>query len=156
MILCKLNYKVQLTFFNLSTIGKSQKNLSDPSTSSKCYWTLLKTLLHNRKISCIPPLFHYNKSVTDFKEKSEIFNSFFAKQCSLIDNGSALTSLFRLIGEKLLSDVDYSEEDIKNVISKLDSNKGHGDDMISIRMLKLCDKLICKLLILSSNLGIFP
>ena len=28
---------------------KISKKLSDPSTSSKCYWTLLKTLLNGRK-----------------------------------------------------------------------------------------------------------
>ena len=37
-------------------------------------------------------------------------------------------------------------EDIKNIISKFDSNKAHGDDIISIHMLKLCDKSICKAL----------
>ena len=64
-----------------------------------------------------------------------------------------------MITEKSLSNVDFSIEDIKN-INKLDSNKAHGDDMISICMLKLCDKSICKPLsiIFKSCLtqGIFP
>ena len=30
------------------------------------------------------------------------------------------------------------------LIENLDSNKAHGHDMISIRMLKLCGKSICK------------
>ena len=93
--------------------------------------------------SCIPPLIHDNKFITKFKEKSKIFNSFFTKQCSLIDNGSTLPPLFPLITERSLLDVDFSVEDIKN-ISKLDSNKAHGDDMISIGMFKLCDNSICK------------
>ena len=119
----------------------------------------VKTLLNGRKILCIPPLFHDNKLITDFKEKSKIFYSFFAKQCSLIDHGSTLPSLFPLITEKSLSDVDFSVEDIKN-INKLDSNKAHGNDMISIRMLKLFDKSLCKpLSIISKSCltqGIFP
>ena len=86
-----------INFFQFKYYRKISKKLSDPSTSPKCYWTLLKTLLNGRKIPCIPPLFHDNKFITDFKEKSEIFNSFFAKQCSLIDNGSTLPSLFPLI-----------------------------------------------------------
>ena len=151
---------MQSTFFNLSIIGKSQKKLSHPSTSPECCWTLLKTLLNDSKILCIPPLFHDNKFITDFKEKGEIFNSFFAKQCSLIDNGITLPSLFPLIPEKSLSDVDFLVEDIKNIINKLDSNKAHGDDMICIRMPKLYDKSICKPLsiIFKSCLmqGIFP
>ena len=93
------------------------------------------------------------------KKKNKILNSFFAKYCSLIDNESRLRSLFPVITDKSLSDADFSKEDIKN-ISKFDSNKVHGDDMTSIRMLKLCDKSICKPLniIFKSCLtqGIFP
>ena len=95
-----------------------------------------------KKIPCISPLFQDNKFITDFKEMSE--NSFFAKQCSLIDNGSTLPSLFPLITGKSLSDADFSVDDIRNIINKLDSNNAHGDDMISIRMLQLCDKSISK------------
>ena len=150
--------QTSINFLQFEYYRKISKKLFDPSTSSKCYCTLLKTLLNGRNISCIPPSFPDNNIITDFKEKSEIFNSF-AKQCSLIDNGSTLPSLFPLITEKSLSDVDFSVEDIKN-INKLDSNKAHGDDMISIRMLKLCDKSICKPLsiIFKSCLtqGIFP
>ena len=53
---------------------------------------------------------------------------------------ATLPSLFHFITEKLLSDVHFSAEDIKHIISKLDSNKAHIDNMISICMLKLCDK----------------
>ena len=60
-----------------------------------------------------------------------------------------------MITDKSLADADFSIEDIKN-ISKLDSNKAHGDDMVSIRMLKLCDKSICKLSNLCLVQGIFP
>ena len=101
-------------------------------------------MVENRKNPCIPLLFHDNKFITDFKEKSKIFNYFFAKHCSLIDNGSTLTSLFPLITEQSFSDIEFTVEDIKNIISKLDSNKAHGDNMISIRLLELCDKSICK------------
>ena len=139
---------------------KISKKLSDPSTSLRCCLTLLKTLLNGRKIPFIPPLFQDDRFITDFKEKSEIFNSFFAKQCSLINNGSTLPTFFPLITEKSLSDVDFSVDDIKNIISKLDSNKAFGDDRISIRMLKLCDKSICKLLSIvfksCRTQGIFP
>ena len=95
-----------INFFNLNTIGKSQKKMYYLSTSPKCYCTLLKTLVNGRKFLFVPPLFHDNKFITDLKEKS----SFFAKQCSLIGNGSALPSLFPLIIEKSLLGVDFSSE----------------------------------------------
>ena len=66
-----------------------------------------------------------------------------AEKFPVLHHGSTLPSLFPLITEKSLSDVDFSIEDIKS-ISKLDSNKVYGDDMVSIRMLKLCDKSIYK------------
>ena len=144
-------------FFQFVYYRKISKQLSDPSTNPKCYWNVLKTLLNGTKIPCIPPLFQDNKFITDFKEKSKTFNSFFAKQCSLIANGRTLPSLFPLIKEKSPANIDFSVDDIKNIINKLDSNKVHGDDMISILMLKLCDKSICKPLniIFKSSL-IFP
>ena len=65
------------------------KKLMDPITSTKTYWSILKTLL-NKKIPRIPPLFHQGKYVTDVKKKAELFNSFFDKQCSITQNSSKL------------------------------------------------------------------
>ena len=62
------------------------KKLMDPMTSAKTYWAVLKSLLNKKKVPSIPPLFHQNKYVTDFKKKAELFNCFFAKQCSIINN----------------------------------------------------------------------
>ena len=62
--------------------------------------------------------------------------SFLPKQCSLIDNASTLPSLFPLITDKSLPDVDFSIKHIKNIINKLDSNKACRDDMINVRMHK--------------------
>ena len=42
-----------------------------------------------KKIPFIPPLFHRNEYVTDFKKKAELFNSF-TKQCFLASNTSKL------------------------------------------------------------------
>ena len=73
-------------------INKSKQNyysriaskLTNVQRNPKTYWSLSNRFLNNKKIPLIPPLFHENKFVTDFKEKAELFNSFFAKQCSLI------------------------------------------------------------------------
>ena len=45
---------------------------------------------------------------------------------------------------KRLSSFDFSENDIMKVVQKLDSNKAHGQDNISIPMIKICGKSICK------------
>ena len=40
--------------------------------------------------------------------------------------------------------INFTEDDIIVVIRKLNPNKVHGQDQISIRMLQICDKAICK------------
>ena len=70
------------------------KKLVDPMTSMKSYWSTLKMFLNNKKIPRIPPLKHQNEIETDFREKTEIFNSFFAEQCSLMNNSSKLPRTF--------------------------------------------------------------
>ena len=45
---------------------------------------------NGKKIPCITPILHEDKFVTDFQVKSEIFNSHFAKQCSLLKNESQI------------------------------------------------------------------
>ena len=105
---------------------------------------LLKTLLNDKKIPCISSIFHNNKYIVDFKEKSEIFNTFFAEQCSVIPNKSVLPSQLTLLTENLLANCHFSKKDILQIIRNLDSNKANGHDMISIPMLKLCGDSICK------------
>ena len=47
----------------------------------------------------------------DFKEKAELFNSSFAKQCSLIRNDSELPTSLTLHTDNRLSTVSFSNED---------------------------------------------
>ena len=70
--------------------------LTNAEKSSKAYWSILKSFLNNKKISLIPPLFYENCFITNFKEKAELFNSFFADQYSLVSNASKLRSDFTL------------------------------------------------------------
>ena len=52
-----LNQSIQIAKQNY--FNKIAQSLGDPNTSSKCYWSLLKTLLNGKKIPCVPPLFHW-------------------------------------------------------------------------------------------------
>ena len=55
---------------------KLSSRLADPLFSSKTYWSISKTFLNNKEIPCIPPIFHENKIITDFKGKAELFEHF--------------------------------------------------------------------------------
>ena len=46
--------------------------LMEPSTSLKTYWSVLKSFHNNKKIPCIPSIFHENRFVTNLKKKSQI------------------------------------------------------------------------------------
>ena len=105
---------------------------------------MFKTVLNDNKIPCIPPIFHKNKYIVDFKVKSEIFNTFFAEQCSIIPTKSVLPSKLTLLIENSLSKCNFPKKDILQIIRNSDSSKAHRYDMISSRMLKLCGDSICK------------
>ena len=82
--------------------SKLSSKLANPATSLKTYWSIFKTFLNNKKIPCIPPLFYENKFITNFKEKAKLFNTFFANQCTLLNNSSVLPNNLGKITNKSL------------------------------------------------------
>ena len=66
---------------------------NDTNTSAKAYWSIIKTLFNGKKVPVIPPILVNNNRVTDFKDKANIFNDFFSKQCQPIPNNSTLPSI---------------------------------------------------------------
>ena len=97
--------------------------------------------------------------VTDVSEKANIFNNFFANQCSLIETQSVLPPDQLLTNHKLES-IFFDEAKILALIRALNVNKAHGWDEISIRMIKICDTALVKPLVnifrFSLNSGKFP
>ena len=63
------NIEISKQNYSFKLSGKLAVNKINP----KCYWSILKSFRDNKKIPCIPPL------IVDFKEKSELFNSYFTK-----------------------------------------------------------------------------
>ena len=116
----------------------------DPTISPKPYWSMLKTILNNKKIPCISPIYRNNNYITDFKEKAQIFNDFFAKQSTLVENSCKLTTNSFKRTNNLLSIISFTKDDIAKIIKNLNPNKAHGFDMISIRMIKICSESFLK------------
>ena len=110
--------------------------LMDLTISPKAYWSILKAFLSNIKIPCIPPIYHYNNCITDFKERAQIFNNFLAKQCTLVENISKRrTNSFKKTNNPLWT-ISFTKDDIAKIIKNLNLNKVHGFDMVSIRHLR--------------------
>ena len=57
--------------------SKLSQKLPDKSTGSKTYWSILKTLLGNINIPCIPLVLHDNILVIDFRGKDIFFYIFY-------------------------------------------------------------------------------
>ena len=91
-----------------------------------------RKLLNVKKIFCISPLFHDNKYIASFQEKSEILNCFW------------LTSVFQFQREpSYLSNFHYGKiahsicNFTKDVIIRIENRSG-VENQIIICMLKIC------------------
>ena len=124
--------------------SRISKRIMNPLTSTKTYWSILKSFLNSKKIPYILLLLHQNGYVTKYKDKTELFNNFFANQCSLINNSSVRPSVLFKRTENVISSINFSSGDIAKIIQKLDPNKDHGHDIMIIHMFKICGNFICK------------
>ena len=61
-------------FYDLSV------KLNNPQTSPKTYWFVIKSCCKGRRIPIIPPLSVNGKIITDFNEKTNLFNKYFSSQ----------------------------------------------------------------------------
>ena len=76
--------------------------LNNPKTSAKTYWSILKFFYNDSKILLIPPLLVNNKIVSDFTEKANLLNDFFANQCTPLSNYSVLQQFFSKLSHEYL------------------------------------------------------
>ena len=91
----------------------------------------------------------YDKFVNDTKTKVDIFNNFFAEQCTPLKNDSKLPPNQIYLTQSKLVLLDFNEDKVLKIIRSLNVHKAHGYDDISIRVIKICDKLLLKPLIIS-------
>ena len=89
-----------------------------------------------------------------------MFNEFFSRQCTPLNNCSKCPSQHYFITNERLSSIVFDGQDIIKIIRALNINKSHGHDDISIRMIKKCDPALAKPLAIIFNncikTGIFP
>ena len=91
-----------------------------------------------------PPLLVDNNFVTDIQTKANIFNKFFAQQCTPLENSSVLPVNQKFLTQSRLNSIDINENEVLSIIRALNIHKAHGYDDISIRMIKMCDKSLLK------------
>ena len=73
-----------------------------------------------------------------------MFHNFFVDKCSILRNKSELPATLSEKTHESLTTIDFSINDNLKIIRNLDPNEAYGHDIISIRMVKICDDSICK------------
>ena len=76
----KANRRVKFAFYN-----SVNSTLNNSSISAKKKFQILLKLMKNNKFSPTPPLAENNQSINEPKERSEIFNTFFASKSTVKD-----------------------------------------------------------------------
>ena len=109
----------------------------------------MKSLFNGKKVPVIAPLLFNCTFVTDFQEKTKIFNSCFIKQCTLVSNNIVFLNEFTYMTDERNQPITFSESDNIKIIRTLDVNKAHGHDNISFRMINLCTNSVAHPLILN-------
>ena len=84
----------------------------------------------------VPPLFVNNKFIINCLDKAEIFNSYFAEQCTPFSTDSVLPGLTFKTDNRIDS-FPITLEEIKEIISVLQPKKANGPDSISVTMIQL-------------------
>ena len=82
--------------------------------------------------------------ISNFKEKANYFNDFFASQCTPISIDSALPNSSNSVSNVGLSSIQFEDQDILWIMLSLNYIKAHGYDDISIRLLRICDLSIVR------------
>lgn len=83
-------------------------------TTPKYYWSLVKTMLTDKKIPTVLPIIHDNKFEILVK-KQIIVNSFLTKQGSIFEKDSVLPPSRNLI-------IKFTKDNIERTICKFDLN----------------------------------
>ena len=133
---------------------------NNPNTSDKTYWSILKSFYDDTKVQLIPQLLVNNNIVSDFAKEANLFNDFFAAQCTPSMYSSVLPSTISFKTNSRLNSIFLEKEDVLKIIRNLNVNKAHGHDNISIRLLKICHSEVAEpLSFIYKNCidsGIFP
>ena len=113
------NRRAKLAFIN--SVNATMNNCS---ISAKKKFNILQKLMKNNKFSPTPPLLENGETVSDPKQKSEIFNSFFASKSAVNEPHDDPPYLQKLVGVPDLDTINTSPLEVGKLIRGL--KKSHS------------------------------
>ena len=113
--------------------------INNSITSAKTYWLILKPFYNGCNFPLKPNLLIDNNFASDFANKGNLCNEFFASQCIPITNSSVSFISKSFKTDLKLNTIKFEEVDIFQIIRDLNVNKAHGHDDTPLKMLKICN-----------------
>ena len=123
----------------LKSIGS--KLATDKTITQKSYWKIIKNFINKSKAPKVPPLKEGDKFVVNCEEKAKLFIDHFSKQCKPNINDSRLPP-FTSLTNIFLSNITFYDADILTLLRSIDPSKSNGPDMITGKMIRICDDSI--------------
>lgn len=134
------------------TISLAKKNyeektilkLTDPQTTPKTYWKVLKSVIGTKVNHNIPPLNVNDQPITNTTDKCEVFNKYFVEQSTQppIPDGFALPPVLK--PPYSLTHIFVSDNEVFKILNSLNVAKANGPDNISNKLLRETAPAIAK------------
>ena len=102
--------------------SKVTKNILDPRTRPKTYWSILKTFLNNKKIPIIPPIFHDINLLLILNKKLKYFNSHFSRQYTPLISNSKISSECPRKSNESLSSITFEINNTEKIKTSTKTN----------------------------------
>ena len=99
--------------------------LSNPSTSVKKWWNIIKSYYGIKAGISVPPLQEGDRYIFDPKEKADVFNYYFVSQTYLPANRVQLPTLAQQTNSGL-SNISVIEDEVFILLNQLDVSKACG------------------------------
>ena len=139
-VLNELKFRTCRKEFKNLVKAKMRTNFDDQNRNNltKKFWSYVKS---TSKSTRIPELVYLNgKTSSDSKTKADMFNEFFYNQFSEASQYDVNISFDT--GSNF--DIDFNVARVRDIISKLDSNKAQGPDDIHGVIFKKCSRVLAK------------
>ena len=144
-----------------SYFSNLQLQLDENNINPKRWWNLSKSVLGCKIHEDIPPIVEEGKIISSITEKCEVFNTYFASQCTThADNDAPPLPNFTYRTEARMGDFTVDDTSVSKVLSSLRLTSASGPDNIGNILLKntatSISKPLAKIFNMSLNVSHFP
>ena len=103
----------------IKNIAKLNAKLDHASIAPQAFWSIISRFFDKRKVQAMPPTIAHVPLLSDFKVKSQVFNSHFAAQCTPVVNAMTLPK-FKYRTDKRLNSFAVNENAVSPIIKNIE------------------------------------